>query len=296
MHDHHHHHEHRQFNKKRLVWAIVITFITLILEIAGGIYSGSLALLSDAVHMFSHLFSLGISYIAIILALKPATSTHTFGFYRSEILAAFINGFTLFIIVGAILYGAYERFQNPTAIKADFMLIVAAIGLVVNVATAMLLHSGSKEDINIKGAFLHSLGDMISSVGVVGAAVAIYYTGWYMLDTFISVLIALVICYWAIRLTLDSAHILLEGVPKEIDLNEVESTIKDIIAKPTSIHHTHAWQISTNIYAFTAHVTVDECVEQNETTRYTNEIQRALADRFHIHHTTIQFETRVCDM
>lgn len=288
-------HDHRHFNRKRLVIAIIITFITLILEILGGIFTNSLALLSDAAHMFSHLFSLGISYIAIMISARPARPEMTYGYYRSEILAAFVNGLTLFIIVATILYGALDRFRNPLDIKSTYMFVVAAIGLLVNIVTALLLHSGSREDINIKGAFLHALGDTISSVGVVVAAVLIYLTRLYIFDTLVSILIAVIIVYWAISLIKDSGHILLEGIPRTLNLEAVKTTIKKIIERPSYIHHVHVWQISTNIYAFTAHITIDHYIDQNETTRYLQTIKKELDEKFNIHHTTIQFECKPCD-
>lgn len=287
-------HVHMAFNQKRLVWAIIITAITLLLEIAGGIYTNSLALLSDSAHMFSHLFSLGLSYVAIRLAQRPPTSQMTYGYYRMEILAAFVNGFTLFIIIAAILYGAFERFGNPIHIKAGDMLIVAVIGLIVNIITALLLHEGSRENINIKGAFFHSLGDLISSVGVVAAAIVIEFTGFVMLDILVSVLIAAIIAYWAVKLLIDSGYILLEGIPKELDLNEVKTTIKNLVETSTFVHHIHAWQIGTNIYALTAHVTIESCIDQEEITGYIQKIQKVLAEKFNIYHTTLQFETKPC--
>lgn len=289
---HQHNHSHRHFNRKRLVYAIIITLITLIIEFLGGIFTNSLALLSDAAHMFSHLFALSISYAAIILSLRPASPEMTYGYYRSEILAAFINGLTLFIIIAAILYGAYHRLRHPIDIRAGHMLIVAAIGLIVNIVTAFLLRSGSREDINVKSAFLHAMGDMISSVGVVAAAIIIHFTHLIILDTLVSILIAGVIIYWAVQLIRNSAYILLEGIPREINLEEVKSIIKQIVCQPTFIHHVHAWQISTHIYAFTCHVSIDQHIEQHETTQYLKIIKKSLADKFNIHHTTIQFECR----
>lgn len=289
-----HAHNHRHFNRKRLLWAIIITFFTLLLEIAGGIYTNSLALLSDAAHMFSHLFSLGISYAAIILSLRPPNSKMTYGYYRSEILAAFINGITLFIIIGAILYGAYERFKNPLDVESGHMMIVAIIGLVVNIVTALLLRSGSREDMNIKGAFLHSLGDTISSGGVVVAAIVIELTNLMILDTVVSVVIALIIIYWAVGLIRDSVNILLEGIPKGLDVDKVKNTIKEIVTRPITIHHVHAWQISTHIYAFTAHISIDE-IDQHEATHFLNDIKKVLADKFDIKHATIQLECKGCN-
>jgi len=287
------HDHHRSFNKKRLIYAIIITLITLVIEVIGGIMTNSLALLSDAAHMFSHLFALAVSYAAIWISLKPPNSDMTYGYYRAEILAAFINGITLFLIVGFILHGAYERFYNPLDIKAGHMLIVAIIGLVVNIATAMLLHSGSKEDINVKGAFLHALGDMISSIGVVVAAIVIHFTNFYLLDTIVSIFIALIIVYWAFQLIRDSAHILLEGFPRELNMEAVKKTVHDIIGRPIYIHHIHVWQISTRIYAFTCHISIDD-IDQHEATYLLRTIRDALDEQHNIHHTTIQFQCKSC--
>lgn len=291
---HNHQQGYRDFNKRRLLYAIGITFLALILEVIGGIISNSLALLSDAAHMFSHLFALGISYIAIILTMKPPDSEKTYGYYRSEILAAFVNGLTLFLIVGAILYGAYERFRNPVDIRSTEMLAIAFIGLLVNIITAWLLKSGSQKDMNIKGAFLHALGDMISSIGVVAAAIIIYFTELIVLDTVVSIMIALIISFWAVNIIKDSAHILLEGAPKQLDVEAVLKTIQEIVKKPVVIHHIHTWQISTNIYALTAHVSIDH-TDQHEITGLLKKIKDRLADEYNIHHTTIQFECRNCD-
>lgn len=295
MHKHkHHHHEHRHFNKKRLIYAIAITFLALVMEVAGGIITKSLALLSDSAHMFSHLFALGISYIAIILSMKPADSEKTFGYFRAEILAAFVNGLSLFLIIAVILYGAYERFRNPVDIRSLEMFVIAIIGLIVNVVTALLLKSGSREDMNVKGAFLHALGDMISSVGVVIAAIAIYFTNLIIIDTIVSVLIAAVVAYWAIALIKDSAHILLEGRPKDLDIGGVTKAIEEIIARPVFIHHIHAWQIGTKVYAVTAHVSIEH-TDQHEATMFIKKIKEHLADEFHIHHVTIQIECKSCE-
>lgn len=282
-------HAHRIFNKKRLLIAIIITFATLLLEIVGGILSNSLALLSDAAHMFSHLFALSVSYAAIVIACKPANAKKTYGYYRAEILAAFINGVSLFIIVAPILYGAYTRIKNPLDIRSDEMFLIAAIGLVVNIVTALLIKSGSSENLNVKSAFFHALGDMISSVGVVIAAIVIYFTDLYILDTIVSIIIAIIIIYWAISLIRDSVNILLEGTPKDLDLDEVEKSIKDLTPQPTFIHHVHAWQIGTDIYALTAHISIDE-PDNKKVTDLTKIIWRMLEERYKIFHTTIQFE------
>lgn len=291
-HDHGHHHR-RHFNRRRLACALVITFVTFIVELVGGIYTNSLALLSDAAHMFSHLFALGISLAAIIISLKPSNNDKTFGYYRAEILAAFINGLTLFFIVAAILYGAYERFKNPINIRATEMLVIAVIGLLVNFITALLLKSGSKEDINIKGAFLHAMGDMISSVGVVGAAILIHFTGLMVIDTLVSIGISAVIIYWAVMLIRDSSHVLLEGTPKKLDVKKIRGSIEGIIARPIEIHHVHIWELSTNIYAFTAHISIDT-INQHEATQFLRDITGALSNLYNIQHTTIQFECRSC--
>ncbi|HPM41805.1 MAG TPA: cation diffusion facilitator family transporter, partial [bacterium] len=227
--------------QRRLVIAIVITGLTMLLEVAGGLLSGSLALLSDAGHMFSHLFALAVAYFAILISCRPPTEAQSFGFYRAEILAAMVNGFSLLIVVAWILYEAWVRLMNPAGIAGAQMLVVAAIGLVVNAVTALLLRGASHQDINIRGAFIHVLGDLFSSVGVVAAAAVISLTGWTAIDPIVSAGIALVILYWAAKLLWDAARILLQSTPRDITHEKISEALSGEIAEIRGVHHIHVW-------------------------------------------------------
>lgn len=277
--------------QRRLIIAMIITGITMILEVVGGLLSGSLALLSDAGHMFSHLFALGISYVAILLACRPPTEAQSYGFYRAEILAALANGLTLLVIVAWILYEAWERFQHPSPISSGQMFIVAAIGLVVNAITALLLREASHRDINIRGAFIHVLGDMGSSVGVVIGAVLIWLTGWTLIDPIISVLIALVILYWSAKLLWDAVRILLQSTPRELSHEAIEQALIKNIPEIQGVHHIHVWELTTRMYVMTAHAEVDDLrLSQAEIIR--EKAQKLLAECFCITHANIQFEAK----
>lgn len=203
-HDHEHHHEHghshdhRSGDKKLLKIALIITFITMIAEFAAGFVSHSLALISDAIHMFTHSFALIVSLIAIILASKQAPLAKTFGYYRAEVLAAFINGITIVLSIVWILYEAVLRFLNPTVIDLKVASIVAIIGLVVNIITGVILMQGDRNNLNLKSAFVHMLSDALSSVAIIIGYIVIYFTQWYFIDIILAILVAFVIGKWAV--------------------------------------------------------------------------------------------------
>lgn len=276
--------------QRRLIISIVITGLTMVLEIAGGFWSNSLALLSDAGHMFSHLFALGVSYFAILLACRPPTEAQSFGFYRAEILAALVNGFSLLIIVAWIIYEAWERLKNPAAVSGSHMFIIAVIGLIVNAITALLLKDASHRDINIRGAFIHVLGDIGSSVGVVIAAVIISFTGWTLLDPAISVFIALVILYWSMKLLWDAARILLQSTPRHLSIEKIADTLAREIPEIKGVHHVHVWELTSRMYIMTAHIEVDD-MRLSDVSALRARAQETLERNFCIAHSDLQFET-----
>lgn len=284
-----HHEHHRPEERKRLLWCILITGGMMIVEFVGGFLTNSLALLSDAGHMFSHLFALSVSYGAILVAGRPETGQKTYGYFRVEILSALFNGLSLLVITGFIFYVAIGRFHNPVRILAVEMLVVALLGLATNFVTAVILFRPSSEDLNIRSAFLHMVGDTLSSVGVVGAAVAIYYTGFLWIDPVVSVVIALVILVWAAKLIFDSVHVLMESTPKHIKLEDVADAMKKEFAEIREIHDLHVWEITSKMYALTAHIVVGDC-SLSSTTQYIDRYNVMLNDRFDIQHTTIQIE------
>lgn len=273
----------------RLRWAIILTACGMVIEFIGGFISNSLALLSDAGHMLTHLFALGMSYFAVLLSLRPSTKKWTYGFYRAEILAAFINGFVLILISAYLAYEAILRFITPQKIQVGQMLSVAGIGLIINGLSTFLLAKASKGDLNIRSAMLHEIGDMVSSIAVVTAGIIIVYTKNYIVDPVLSLFICILIVVWAVKLLIDSGHILLESTPKHLDLDEVVSVIKSQVKGVYEVHHLHAWTIASSMYALTAHVVIDDC-QVSKANEILDKLNALVKERFHIGHTNIQFE------
>jgi len=272
--------------------AIVLTTVTLAAEIAGGIWTGSLALLSDAAHVFLDLFALVLSLAAIKLASYPASDTRTYGWHRTEVFASFINGITVFLMAIGIFYESWHRFLDPHEVKSLPMLVIAAIGLVFNLFSASALHSHSHDDLNVHSAFLHVIGDAAASVGVIAAALVIHFTGWYALDPIISACIGTAIFWGSWRVIRDSAHILLEGVPRGMSSSDVASAIKGVEGV-NDLHHMNLWAICSHIIALSAHVDVapEYKGRQSEVLR---RIEELLFTSFHISHTTLQVECTLC--
>jgi cobalt-zinc-cadmium efflux system protein len=281
-------------NRKRLTFAIFLTFIVLVAEAVGGFLANSLALLSDAAHMFGDVFALSLSLFALKIAHRPFTNNKTFGLHRMEIFAAFINGILLFVMAGWIVYESIERFQNPQTVDSATVIVIAVIGLITNLGVLYFFQDPAmhSHDLNMKSAFYHVMADMIASVGVIIGAITMMVTGWYIVDPILSVAIAALLIWGARRILADSAHILLEGVPKGICVIEVK---KELTAIPAvkEIHELHIWSICSNIYALSAHALVnDQKVNQAESVL--TEIQELLKTKFNITHTTVQFESRPC--
>lgn len=283
----HHHHDHRTQDKKVLKIALVITFITMIAEFVFGFLSNSLALISDAIHMFTHSFALIISLIAIIIASKKAPLNKTFGYYRIEVLAAFVNGMTIVLSIFWIIYEAVERYLNPSVIDLKTAGIVAVIGLVVNIITGMILMQGDKENINLRSAFVHMLTDALSSVAIIIGYIIIYYTSWYFIDILLALIVALVIGKWAYQVLKDSINTLMESSP--IDINEVKIFIQERNKKIIDIHDIHIWEITQDMYNMTAHILIykDDLKEYES---ILHEINHTLEDKYSIVHTTLQLE------
>jgi len=285
----------RSFERnRRVLWiAIGVTGAVMIVEVIGGFLSNSLALLSDAGHMLTDVMSLGLSLFALKLAMRPPSSTRTYGLYRMEILAALVNGTALIFIAGYILYEAYHRFGSSEFVDSRTMLMVAAVGFVANGIAALAMMRSSKESLNIRGAYLHILGDTLSSVGVIIGGVIILLTGWYAVDPIISVVICLVILRGAFVLVKDSVNILLEAVPKGVGLEEIEKAVRSIPGV-NDLHHVHLWTITSGIHALSAHVLVDD-VLMSRAGQILRDINQLLMERFQIAHTTIQFECENCE-
>lgn len=271
----------------RLKIALALTFVYMIAEAVGGWLSNSLALLADAGHMLTDVAAMSLTLFAFWFAARPATSKKTYGYYRMEILAAFVNGITLVLLSLWVIYEAIERWQSPPEIKAVQLLVVASGGLVVNLIAAWLLHSGHKHDLNMRGAFLHVIGDLLGSVAAMAAGVLILGFGWAWADAVGSIFISAIIIVGAWRLILDSVNILLEGTPRHIDLTSVEEAILGTDGV-TGIHDLHIWTISSGIHALSVHISHDESVVHSGLLAV---VRGKLHDDFGIDHLTIQMET-----
>lgn len=276
----------------RFKYAIALTALTLVAEVVGGVWTNSLALLSDAAHVFLDLFALVLSLTAIKLASFPASDTRTFGWHRTEVFASFINGVSVFLIALGIFYEAWGRLFQPEAVKSLPMFVIAAVGLVMNLVAASALHSHSHDDLNVHSAFLHVLGDAAASVGVIVGGVVMYFTGWYVIDAVISVGIGFVIFWGAWRVIRESTHILLEGVPRGMSIAEVTETIR-AVEGVHDVHHLNLWTICSHILALSAHIDIDPDFKgkQAEVLRVIEEI---LLGKYHISHTTLQVECTMC--
>ncbi len=276
-----------------LLIALSITVLMMLVEAVGGVLSNSLALLSDAGHMLTDNLALLLSLFAMKFSTMPATERKTFGFYRLEILAALLNGIILVIISIYIVYEAYQRLVHPQPVQGGLMLIVALIGLIANIIGALFLFKHSHSSLNIRGAYLHILGDALSSVGVVIGGGIIIYTGWYLIDPVLSMLISLVIIYGSWSLVTESVNILLEAVPSHINVETVATEMAKI-AGVREAYHIHIWTITSGVYAMSAHVLVDDQLVSGSR-NISDEIKDLLAREFNILHSTIQLECERCD-
>lgn len=274
--------------ERRFVLSLMLTLAIFVAEVIGGLISDSLALLSDAAHVFLDVLALALSYAALRIAARPATSQHTYGFHRFEVLAALANGATLVIVALGILREAVERLQAPQVVHSGPMLVIAVIGLAVNLVVALALREHDHHDLNVHGAFLHVLGDALGSVGVIVAAVVIALTGWTPVDALVSFLIAGLILWSSGRLLRESLHVLVEGTPEDVEPAAVMQAIQHVPAV-TSVHDLHIWSLCPGFVALTAHVVVDvPDICQVQTVQET--LKQLLAEQFQITHVTLQLE------
>ena len=286
-----HNHTHRGEERSKLVLACALTGTMFIVEGIAGFLTNSLALLSDAGHMLTHMIALLISLGAIVFASRPPTARKTYGFYRLEILAALFNGATLFLITIWIFFHAYKRIINPEPIASGHMFIVAIVGLLVNLACAYILKT-SHGSLNIKSAFMHMMADTFSSLVVVFGAIIMHYTQWYILDPALSILICIVILVWSYQLITESVDILLEATPKDVDLENVVKSISEL-DEIEGVHDVHIWTITSGMYAMSAHIYIKD-IMVSETQQIMSNINTLVNEKFSIGHTVIQFESNVC--
>lgn len=266
-HDHHHHHAD---NQKALFWAFLLIASFMVVEVIGGLWTNSLALLSDAGHMLGDAAALGLSFLAVRFGAKQATPDRTFGYRRFEILAAFINGLTLLVISVYILFEAYERLSAPPDILSGGMLGVATLGLLVNVLAAWILMRGERDNLNVKSALLHVFGDLLGSVGAISAALLIMLFGWTWADPVASVFVAVLILISGYRVTRDAIHILMEGSPEEVDVLAMQQEIASVEGVK-EVHDLHVWSISSSEHAVTCHVLIGEETDDQDVLRRVTE-------------------------
>ncbi len=278
---------------RRLIFAIVLTTITLVAEIIGGIWSNSLALLSDAGHVFLDLFALLLSLGAIKLASQPASERHSYGLHRAEVLASLINGLTVFLMAVGILYEGSKRLIAPQEVQTVPMLVIAVLGLIANLLAAKGLHGHSHDDLNVRSAFIHVIGDAAASVGVIVGAILMRYTGWYQVDPIISIAIGLLILVGAWRVLREATHILMEGVPRGLAVDQVADSIRSIEGV-ADIHHLNLWAVCSHIFALSAHVEIKPNHNEKRS-QLMLRIEHELRHKFHISHTTIQFDCAACN-
>ena len=278
-------------NEKRVLWAFVLTAGFMGAEVVGGLISGSLALLADAAHMLTDAAALALAWVAFRLARRPADPRRSYGYHRGQVLAAFTNGAVLIAIVFWIFVEALQRLRDPVPVEGGLMLIVAVLGLVVNLAAFAILHGGDRRNLNLRGAAAHVLGDLLGSAAAVLGAVVILWTGWTPIDPLLSLLVGLLVLRSAWFIVRDSVHILLEGTPTGIDPQGLRRTLMEDIPALEDVHHIHAWSLTPERPLLTLHAQIAETADAQAALL---RVKQVLASRFGIAHSTVQVERGPC--
>ncbi len=288
--DHGHEPELRAVSRRRLWWATGIILVFLVVEVAGGLLTGSLALLADAGHMLTDLLALAMAIFVGYLAERPATPERTFGFLRAEVIGAFANGATLILVVGLVFREAIGRFLRPAEVAGVGMLTVALLGLLANLASAWVLSGSRKESINVEGAFIHMLADTLGSVGAVAAGVVIMATGWMAADPVASILIGLLILWSSIGLLRRTLGILIQSTPPHLDFHEIQAALEanEYVA---AVHDLHIWSVTSGFHVLTADIWLKPtCADPASWQKCLRDLQGTLRERFEIDHATLQLE------
>ncbi len=291
MHNHPHIHPASQ-TTKRLALSLVLTAAFVVVEIIAGIFGNSLALLTDAAHNFTDVIALGLSWYALKIATRPAHAGKTFGYHRVGILVALVNSTTLVLIALGIFYEAYHRFITPPEVNSTILIGVGTLAFIINAVTAWMVKEGSEHDLNLRSAFLHLMGDVLSTLGAVVAGVIIAFTNWNWLDPLVSVLIGVFILWNAWGILRQSIHILLESTPESVDLNTmVESLLK--VEGVRGVHDLHVWSINESLRALSAHIVTDD-ISVGECARIQQNLNEVISHQYNIQHTTLQLECAGC--
>jgi cobalt-zinc-cadmium efflux system protein len=287
-------HEYKGATKNRLILSMLVVSSVMIIEVVGSMLTGSLALASDAGHMFTHLFALAISFTAIIIACKKPCHHRTYGYYRAEILAALFNSIFLFAVTAYIFYLGILRLLNPQPVLGFEMFLVALAGLVANGLSILILRNSMRNDLNVRGAFLHMFADTASSAVIIVGAIIVYFTGWYIIDPLLAIGISILIFVWAYGLLRDSISVLMETAPKGVNIELVTTQIKENIPEVISINDMHIWEITSGMYSLTAHIEAE--VANRNIREIITRINKLLADKFAIEHTTLQIEPKTQEL
>ncbi len=301
--EHHHGHKHSRGpdhgpdpsrNRRRVGLAAILTGSFMLAEAVAGVLSGSLALVADAGHMLADAASLGLAWLAFRVAERPHDWTRTYGFHRLHVLAAYTNGLTLVFVTIAIVAEAIHRLREPVVVLGGPMLVVAVLGIVVNLAAFAALHGAERDNLNIRGALLHVVGDLLGSAAAIMAAIVILATGWTPIDPLLSVLVALLIVRSAWVLIRDAGHILLEAAPRELDVEAMRDDLAATIAGVEDVHHVHAWSLTQERPMVTLHARIGEHAGNGEAARIAAAIKAHLRARYGISHATVEIEHREC--
>lgn len=276
---------------KRLIYSIIIIAATMLIEVIGGIISHSLALLSDAGHVFTDLLALILSWLASKFSIKKSDLQRSYGYHRLQIIAAFVNGLTLFFIAIIIVVESIKRFFVPINVEWQVMLGVAIFGLISNILVFFILHNKCENNINIKSAVLHVMGDILGSIAAILASLIIMFTGWQLADPILSIFVSIIILNSGYKIIKNSSHILLEGTPECISTEKIKSEIMSELRDVTDVHHIHVWSLSDSYFIITMHVRIQQSINHYDTLYH---VKKILLDKFNIKHSTIEIEYNQC--
>jgi cobalt-zinc-cadmium efflux system protein len=286
-------HAHGARTSKVLAASLAATFLYIVLTVFAGWRAHSLALISEAGHNASDFFALLLSWLAVYFQQRPADSQRTYGYARAGVLAAFVNAVSLVVVAGVIFYEAARRLHQPPSVDSGLMLVVAAIGVIMNAAIALALWRTSR-DVNIRTAFIHQLGDIASTAAIIVGALAIGATGFAWIDPLLSIFIGALILWSSISIVRETINILLEGTPRGLKLSEIAETIRSRQGV-IDVHDLHVWSIGSEVHALSCHIAIAD-IPPSESDAILRNVNQCLLDKFHIHHTTIQFENAICDV
>lgn len=299
MHDHTHstgHHDHGHAHavsdsvdgRRRVAFAAVLIFGFMLAEVIGGLISGSLALLADAAHMLTDAGALALAWVGFKLAERPADQSRSFGWGRFKVLAAFVNGLTLIVLAAWIVIEAVQRLLEPQHVMGQLLLVVAVVGLLVNLIAFRILHGGDQDDLNMRAALWHVAGDLLGSVAAIAAALIIMSTGWMPIDPILSVLVAVIILVGGVRVVRSTAHILIEGVPAGLSIAAIKSDLETVLENAATVDHIHAWALNESKTLVTLDVEAKPgaCVESLR-----RDVKARLKEKFEIDHVTVEIES-----